>query len=166
MKILINTTLILLLLFSSYSLMAQEETKNLSETGFIANYSEDGGNVNITQDSRLSDVLTNHIISNKSRPVMGWRVQIYFGQGQSAKAKAENVKKTFLKKYPDVSAYLIYEAPYFKVRVGNYKTKFEARKMKVELEGQFDKIFLIEDKIKLNPDEEENENEEDIEDNE
>jgi len=159
MKILINKGLILILFLLSFNLSAQEETKNLSETGFIVNYSKDGGTVNIIQDNRLNVVVSNHILSNKNRPTMGWRVQIYFGQGQSAKAKAENVKKSFLKKYPDVSAYLIYEAPYFKVRVGNYKTKFEARKMKVELDGQFEKIFLIEDKIKLNSEEEENEDE-------
>ncbi len=157
MKILINRGLILILFLLSFNLSAQEETKNLSETGFILGYLDDGGNVNITQDARLTAVVSNHILSNKNRPTMGWRVQIYFGQGQSAKAKAENVKKSFLKKYPDVSAYLIYEAPYFKVRVGNYKTKFEARKMKVELEGKFEKIFLIEDKIKINQDEEDNE---------
>ncbi len=164
MKILINKGLILLLIFVSFNLMAQEETKNLSETGFILNYAEDGGTVNVTQDARLHLVISNHILANKKRPTMGWRVQIYFGQGQSAKAKAENVKKSFLKKYPDVSAYLIYEAPYFKVRVGNYRTKFEARKMKAELEGKFDKIFLIEDEIRLNQDdEEEDEDDEGIE---
>lgn len=130
-------------------LSAQEETKDISETGFIATLNHEGGKVTITQDARLQSVVNNHILANKSRPTMGWRVQIYFGQGQAAKTKAENVKKSFLKKYPEMRAYLIYEAPYFKVRVGNFKTKFEAMKMQKELENKYDKVFVIEDEIDL-----------------
>ncbi len=140
---------LIVLFFFVLQINAQEQTKNLSETGFFDYYAIEGGNVKITQDVRLETLINNHITANKKRPIKGWRVQIFFGQGQAAKYKAENIKKSFLKKYPETSAYLIYEAPYFKVRVGNYKKKFEAAKMKKELESKYDKIFLIEDEIKL-----------------
>ena len=128
---------------------SQYETKDLLETGFIVGASKAGGTVNITQDERLQTTISNHIKANKYRPVNGWRVQIYFGTGQSARYSAEKIKKSFLRDYPEIRAYIVYEAPFFKVRVGDYRTKFEAAKMKKILELEYNTVFLVESEINI-----------------
>ena len=131
------------------TVFSQPVTKNIFDIGIFSK-SNKGGTVIINQDERLETIVLNHIKANKTRTVWGWRVQIYFSAGQSARYRAESIKKRFLKEYPDIRAYIIYEAPFFKVRIGNYKTKFEAAKMKLQLQNSYEKIFLVEDEIDVN----------------
>ena len=141
-----------------YSGFSQTQTTSLKETRIFSNVSEVGGTTNITQDARLETTIHNHIKANKNRVIFGWRVQIYFGTGQSAKYQAENIKKKFLRNNPETRAYINYEAPFFKVRVGNYRTKFEAAKMKQKLETKYQKVFIVEEEIDIFNKNEEEEN--------
>jgi hypothetical protein len=50
---------------------------------------------------------------------------------------------------PEAEVYLIYQQPYFKVRVGDYRTKLEAEAVYRQLLHEFDKLFIVPDKINL-----------------
>ncbi len=138
--------LLVLLFLISLKIFPQQVTNNLSDLGIFSNLLP-GGEVKITQDQRLQTIIANHITANKERPLKGWRVQIYFGTGGSSKAEAEKIKKSFLLEYPDIGAYLIYDSPHFKVRVGNFRTKIEAERFKSEIIDKYEKTFLVEDEI-------------------
>lgn len=103
----------------------------------------------ITRDSRLDQLMEKQKQDNlEKQSIPGFRVQIYFGGNRP---KASEVKLDFASKYPDIPAYLTYQQPNFKVRVGDFKTRFEAQKLLKELEGKYPTTFVVPDDIKLPP---------------
>ena len=99
------------------------------------------------EDARVKEMLTKYIDSQDGK-IKGWRVQIHFG---SESAKAKEVKAKFLQKYDaeDIPAYLCYAQPYFKIRVGDFRTRLEAFKFLKEVSEDFPGSFIVEDTIEL-----------------
>lgn len=71
----------------------------------------------------------------------GYRVCIFFDNGQDARANAVAAKKLFEETYPDTRVYMVYENPYFKVTVGNCLTAEEAIILKGRIAATFPKAF-------------------------
>ncbi len=103
---------------------------------------------NIVQDKRVNELVLKHVLINEARKgkIKGYRVQIHFGQ---EKAKALDVKSKFMAQHKDVPSYLDYQQPYFKIRVGNFRTKLEAYKLLQEISGDFSGSFIVSDDIEL-----------------
>lgn len=76
--------------------------------------------------------------------ISGFRIQIYNGNSQSEADKAKTWISEF---YPDLYIYIVYQAPNFKVRVGNYRSKPEAQWILFRLHDKFPSAFLVPDKI-------------------
>jgi len=52
--------------------------------------------------------------------------------------------------YPELKAYLVYQAPYYKLKAGNFKTRAEAEPFRKALNDRFPKgVFLINDIVEL-----------------
>ena len=103
--------------------------------------------VQIQGDIKLDTLINRNIETNKAaNTIQGFRIQIFFG---SERKNAIEAKNKVLQLFPDADIYLIYQQPYFKVRVGDYKTKLEAHHLFKELLPHFDKIFIVPDKINL-----------------
>ncbi len=79
--------------------------------------------------------------------INGYRVQIYFDSGNQSKKKANDVKTQFLAKKPDVPCYLVYQAPNFKVRVGDFRSRYEAYKLYREIRNDFPSAYIVKDEI-------------------
>jgi len=61
--------------------------------------------------------------------------------------------------FPELKAYLVYQSPYFRLKVGNFKTRDEAVQYQKSLGFYFPKgVFVIPDTIEVTP-EKESENE-------
>jgi hypothetical protein len=114
----------------------------------------------VKKDPRL-DVLTNkQAAANKRNGMMtsdgkykGFRVQVMSTRDRS---KAMNTKAELLTRFPEEKTYALYQAPNFKVRIGNFIKKEDAdafRKMISRLypEG----VFVVPDVIEYTPPEEE-----------
>ncbi|PQJ75652.1 SPOR domain-containing protein [Polaribacter gangjinensis] len=69
----------------------------------------------------------------------GYRVQIFYGDESNAK----NAQAKFASSYPDVYTKLTYDQPYWKVQVGNYKTKLEADKALLNFSEKFSGLIVI-----------------------
>lgn len=80
-----------------------------------------------------------------SRPaptrLRGYRVCIFFDNGQDARAGATAASNLFREHFPDVKLYMDYENPYFRVTVGNCLTIEEAIILKGRLSELFPKAF-------------------------
>ena len=103
---------------------------------------------NIIQDKRVNELVLKHVLINEAKrgTMKGFRVQIHFG---SEKAKALDVKSKFMTEYKEISTYLDYQQPYFKIRVGDFRTKLEAYKLLQEISGDFPGAFIVTDDIEL-----------------
>ena len=97
----------------------------------------------IIKDNRLDKLEDNYKATFK---LIGYRVQIFSGTN---KQPARDARYTFVQSYNSVKSYEIYEQPYFKVRVGDFKTKIEALKFKNELTKHFPNCFIVNDEIEF-----------------
>ena len=66
-----------------------------------------------------------------------------------AKQEQQKVRARFLSLYPGLDAYNRYDEPYFKVYVGDCRTKSEALKLKDMIEGNFPNSFVMPSEINL-----------------
>jgi hypothetical protein len=100
-------------------------------------------NVFVTKDSRIDNLLDTY---KSSFTVQGYRIQIY---SDNKKQPARDEKAKFLSLYNNVKAHEIYQQPYFKIRVGNFRTKLEAYKFQKEIASSFPNSFIVKDEIEV-----------------
>ncbi len=101
----------------------------------------------VNNDAYLDTAIQKNIDKNKIANVIdGYRIQLFSG---SERNNANALKTKFLKLYPETPAYLIYQQPYFKLRVGDYRTKIEAQNIFYKLQDDFGQVIIIPDKINL-----------------
>lgn len=132
--------LFLFLLLTHNNFFAQSSVDSL------AFFKKDSG---IIQDPRLNELIYKSVLINetKKETIKGYRVQIHFG---TEKTKALDAKNKFMGLYQNKTAsYLDYQQPYFKIRVGNFRTKLEAYKFLQEISGAFPGSFIVTDNIEL-----------------
>lgn len=107
----------------------------------------DDSDVRISQSSEISGALKRHIRANKDRQVKGYRVRIFFDNRQTARVESEKILKDFRRVYPETAAYRVYANPYFKVTVGDFRTRSEAMEMLSRIKGQFPSAFVVKENI-------------------
>lgn len=112
-------------------------------------YSTTDGSVTVHKDSRI-DKIAEFVRSGEESLdgvlIDGYRVLIYFDQD---KTKSEQQKAHFMSLYNEHQAYVDYMAPNYRVRVGNFRTRLEAEKLKQEILAIFMTAIVVEDKIQL-----------------
>lgn len=103
---------------------------------------------NVYADSRVDQLLQKHIESgSKVGKLRGFRVQIFFDSGVGSRANAERVKSSFETAYKNVPAYLTFSEPNFRVRVGNFRTRMEARCFLEKIRQIYTGAFVVKDDI-------------------
>jgi hypothetical protein len=105
------------------------------------------GNIEIVQDSRIGNLITKHIYIGENGKLEGFRVQIFYDSGNNSKNRAFAKKGQFLAQYPEVGAYLSFQTPNYKVRVGDFRTRMDAEGFKVKISGTFTDAFVVKDEI-------------------
>lgn len=80
--------------------------------------------IQINEDPRIAQLYRNWTNTNRAEPqVEGWRVQI---MATTDRQQVEDARNRFRNQYPEVPAEWIHEKPYYKLRVGAFRTKLEA----------------------------------------
>jgi len=104
--------------------------------------------LNIQGDPKINELLKQQTSQNKkSELISGYRLQIFFGSGENAHNQAIKIKTDFLSSNPDVKTYLLFKSPDFIIRVGDFRTKSEALKLKKALLFQYPNAFIVADEI-------------------
>ena len=98
--------------------------------------------VNVHQSDTLSASLREHVTANATRTMSGYRVRIFFDNKQTARVASEETLKRFESMYHDVVAYRTYANPYFKVTVGDFRTKSEAMALLERIRYEFPSAFV------------------------
>lgn len=108
-----------------------------------------GGNadVNVQQSENIDIALQEHVDANARRKLNGYRVRIFFDNKQSARTASEETLKRFESMYHDVVAYRTYANPYFKVTVGDFRTKSEAMALLERIRYEFPSAFVVKENI-------------------
>lgn len=127
------------------NIMAQpEDTSNVTDKR-----TDTSGEIIIIKDNSIDEVITQYIIHNATSPgIEGFRVQIYNDSGNNARTRAMEVKEAFESAFPDIPAHLQYQQPNFKIRVGDCRTRLEARRIQKIISSRFPDAFIVKDFIK------------------
>lgn len=108
------------------------------------------GAVNIIQDERVNELIEKYIESNKTFDGhSGYRIQIFFDSGSNSRSRANNERRKFLSLYPEMETYITFDAPNFKVRVGDFRTRIEAEKALRDIRNHFEMAYVVPSKIAL-----------------
>lgn len=80
----------------------------------------------------------------------GYRIQVINTSDRNA---AISAKAKVYKHFPELKAYLIYQSPYFRLRVGNFRAKEEADDYMKQLSREFPgAVYMVRDIIEISPD--------------
>lgn len=130
---------IVLALFLSGNLVAEAQELKPAE-----------GKVEVVQDERLTQLADQYRKMSINNPeVDGYRVQIFFDSGSNSKNAAANIKSGFETIYPEIKSYLSYKEPYYRVRVGDFRTQVEAVGFQKKIAVDYPNSFPVKDKIVL-----------------
>ena len=91
-------------------------------------------NVSIYEKGLLPLIKKYNNILKERNGVNGWRIQLKF---KAKESEIVQLKLQFIKLYPDIPVFLEYHEPYYRIRVGNCRTKLEALKIKNKINKDF-----------------------------
>lgn len=105
-----------------------------------------GGNVKIHQDAYVKQLIISHVEDNgRSESMEGFRIQLYSGSSKKAKSDALSAKMKFLSIFPDIPVYLEYNAPFWRVRAGDFRSKNESMELYSKLKSFFPESYPVKD---------------------
>ncbi len=106
------------------------------------------GQIKIHQDSRIDSIINKHIEYNRHQNgIEGYRVQVFFDAGNNSLNRATNIAEQFQLLYPGDTAYISFSEPYYKVRVGDFRTRLDAEGYLQQVLPDYPNAFVIRDKI-------------------
>lgn len=106
------------------------------------------GNITVRQDSRIESLIDKQQrLYAIDSTLNGFRVQIFMEVGNDAIEHAETVKKEFKYAFPGIPVYLSYGQPYYRLRVGDFRTRVEAEKCLRRIKGRYTNAFVTADDI-------------------
>jgi hypothetical protein len=109
---------------------------------------QEPANTNIKYQDGIGELLEMYSAYNKKYDkVDGFRIQIMFSND---KQEAYGNKVKLYKEFPGINCYLDYEQPYYKLKMGDYKDRFEANYFLQQVLPVYPGAFIVKDKITAN----------------
>lgn len=151
-------------LLGLFSIIVRSQTVvTTAELFKSADFNSGTGQLNIIQDPALDTLLNRYILANRNLEeknggftgVEGFRIQIYNSSERNAKVESGKVRQEFMNQfpesqYPELVTYLIFAEPaYYKVRVGNFRSRTEATRLFLIISKKFPNSDLVPDIINL-----------------
>lgn len=103
-----------------------------------------------SQDPRIDELVKKHRqIHENDSTIDGFRVQIFMESGNDALEHAEIMKAEFMDLYPSIPVHLVFGQPYYRLRVGDFRTRLEAENLHQQLQKDYKNAFVTADRIEL-----------------
>lgn len=131
-----NKSILIVLIFALvfFKSNAQENVINVSE------------NASVIADLNLHKLLEINLEkSEKTDEISGFRIQI---ASNNNRFEIDKQRETVQKELKNFKSHIIYDQPYYKLRIGDYKTRLEAMKYLHEILDVFPSAFIVKDFIK------------------
>jgi hypothetical protein len=116
----------------------------------------DSSSVVVHKDPRIDLLVKKQIQVNElttrdaRRFVQGYRILV---MNTNDRNKATNAKTKIYQEFPELKAYLMWQSPFMKLKVGDFKTREEAEPYLSEIQRFFPTgVYIIRDVIEVNPD--------------
>jgi len=104
-------------------------------------FAQDNKAVEILYEHKVDSLIIKHKkIQKEKSGIEGYRIQVAFA---SKKAEISEKRIAFIKKYPEIIIYLTYNTPYYKLRIGNFRTKLQAEKIKNKIRKHYPGSYIV-----------------------
>lgn len=101
------------------------------------------------KNAHITDSIATTLETAVAETIQGFRIQILSSNDIDEASKVKNDAQQILERD---NVYLVFDAPYYKVRVGDFQTKPDANKMlKFLNERGFTDAWIVPDKVMKNP---------------
>lgn len=135
--------------FSTTQTWGQQKLDIVKE---ITTFHPDRGNVSINQEAEIEALHHLYYLNNLGRlGIQGYRIRIYFDLGQSSRTESQEVMEKFMEENPGLSVYRTFQSPYYKVSVGDFRTREDAFRQYKGLLRRYPKAFIVSEWINFPP---------------
>lgn len=112
-------------------------------------------NVSVNKDPRLNTLVQKNREVNEEvylktlRNMQGFRLQVINTNDRNS---ALSVKTRMLSDFPGEKTYFIYHSPYFKIQMGNFRTREDAEELMQQVKKIYPSgVFIVPAKIEVRP---------------
>ncbi len=138
------------ILFAFLVLIVTAGTSFAQNTHFSACNNQIRLRVKVMQDPAIELLLCAHreVVERKDG-IRGFRIQITSEGGAQSRQRIFGRQSAFNSRYPNVKSYVTYDAPDFKLRVGNFKTRIDAQRFLNHISHEFPGSYIVIDQIEV-----------------
>lgn len=115
----------------------------------------DTAGIVVCKDARVDQLIRRQMEINEEttrdsrRSMPGFRIQVISATDRN---KVFAAKTKIYQQFPDLKPYVLYQPPYYKLRVGNFRTQAEAEEFEKQLSSLFPSgLYVIRDTIEVTP---------------
>lgn len=144
----------LVLLLSVSTLIAQERTEERDIFTHLATQSS-GGSITISQPDWLRGLVgkASHASATSGSIISGYRIQIYTSNMRGAKQEAYSLANQLKGTVPNLSCYVTYRAPFWRLSVGDYSSRQEAQQQLNALRSAYPRLmreaYIVREKVRV-----------------
>jgi hypothetical protein len=106
-----------------------------------------GPGVKVNQSSAMRGAFDSYVSNNASKKMSGYRIRVFYENGQSARGRSEAISRSISNAYPGIAVYRTFDSPNYKVCVGDFRTKDEALKVYHALKASYPTALILKDTI-------------------
>ncbi len=104
--------------------------------------------VEVVADGRLQTILEQHILYNSmSKTFAGYRIKVAKFTGDDAKEKSFELKQQLLEIFPSQRVYVVFDEPFFNVKMGDFLTRLDAFALLKQIKPQIPTAVIIQDYV-------------------
>jgi len=110
------------------------------------------GTIHVEQHPQVEELLRKHVAYNSRNPkIDGYRIRIYRDNSSNARGRSETIETSFNQRFPEIPTYRGYDNPYFKVSVGDFRSKDEAMKFFARIKRSYPNAYIVAEEINFPP---------------
>lgn len=150
-----NLFLSVLLLILATGFVSSQSFVKTSDLFKKTDKNSNAGQLNIQQDPAIDSLINRYILISKKiysekgyYGMDGFRIQIYASANRNAREESNKARAEFMDKFPDIVSYPLFQDPgYFKIRVGDFRTRTEATRIFLIISKEFPDAYIVPDII-------------------
>ncbi len=158
----ISLVSILLFLLSVTSIMAQAQRKDILND--LVEHKVGQGRVMVFEDNMIKDVLGRNMSPSRTVyskddgeqyvKMRGFKIQAFSGNNQRTSKNEANTKQRLINEsFPEQETVVTFDSPFWRLRVGNFRTREEANEVLREMQKVFTsfgkEMYVVVDEVKI-----------------
>lgn len=96
-----------------------------------------------SHETSLGELINKRLSYYKQHPTQGYSVLFFSASGNHSGAATEEAEELFHTLYPETPTYLSYDAPYYKLKAGNFRTRLEASAFLTQIQNEYPNAFVV-----------------------